>query len=186
MISAQAARIKQTLCDLESDGSQEPKPRILFSAHGLPKRTVIVGDPYQWQVEQTVAAIVAELRAASGTPAFDSVVCYQSRVGPMEWIGPPITEEIVRAGEDRVPVIVIPVAFVSEHSETLVELDIECRRFAEEQGVETYIRLPTLATAEPFMHALKDLVWETAESDALIRSCDGPRLCPQGLVHCPQ
>ncbi len=185
MVAAQAARIKEALCDLENGGNREPRPRVLFSAHGLPKRTVASGDPYQWQVEQTAAAIVGELKGAPDTPPFDSVVCYQSRVGPMEWIGPSTTEEIARAGEDKAPVIVLPVAFVSEHSETLVELDVEYRRLAEKQGVEIYVRLPALATSEPFMGALKELTVKAAGSNGTICSCEGPRLCPQGFIHCP-
>src|SRR5581483_3136248 len=103
-------------------------PRILFSAHGLPKKVIARGDPYQWQVERTAGAVAAALGAA----APDWVVCYQSRVGPLEWIGPSTEAEIRRAGKDGVPVLVAPIAFVSEHSETLVELDIEYRHLAEE------------------------------------------------------
>jgi len=198
MVAQQAARIRAALCGLGSDPGRglegqgtgggtglAAQPRVLFSAHGLPKRIVAGGDPYQWQVEQTAAAIVSELKDTPETPPFDSVVCYQSRVGPMEWIGPSTKEEISRAGEDRAPVIVLPVAFVSEHSETLVELDIEYRRFAEEQGVKTYVRLPTLATAGPFIADLKKLVAKAAGSDDPVCSREGQRLCPQRLVHCP-
>ncbi|MBL6935103.1 MAG: ferrochelatase [Alphaproteobacteria bacterium] len=190
MVTAQAARITEVLCDLgrgpESGDGRNPPPRVLFSAHGLPKHIVAGGDPYQWQVEQTAAAIVAELKNAAETPPFDSALCYQSRVGPLEWIGPSTMEEIARAGEDKAPVILLPIAFVSEHSETLVELDIEYRQFAEQQGVETYIRLPALATAELFMVALKELVISAATTDDPVCSREGPRLCPQGLIHCPR
>jgi ferrochelatase len=198
MVAQQAARIREALCDLGGTPERGPeeqgpgggmgravRPRVLFSAHGLPKRIVASGDPYQWQVEQTAAAIVSELKGTPETPPFDSVVCYQSRVGPMEWIGPSTTEEISRAGKDRAPVIVLPVAFVSEHSETLVELDIEYRHFAEEQGVKTYVRLPALATAGPFMADLKELAAKAAGSDDPVCSREGQRLCPQRLIHCP-
>ncbi len=194
MVTAQAARIREALCNLgcdpgrglESGNGRNPPPRVLFSAHGLPKHIVDGGDPYQWQVEQTAAAIVAELKNTPDTPAFDSALCYQSRVGPLEWIGPSTMEEIARAGADKAPVIILPIAFVSEHSETLVELDIEYRQFAEQQGVETYIRLPALATAEPFMAALKELVVSAAATADPVCSREGSRLCPQGLVHCPR
>ncbi len=185
MISEQAARITEALNNLENGNGRDSPPRILFSAHGLPKHIVTGGDPYQWQVEQTAAAIVAKLKDTVDTPPFDSILCYQSRVGRLEWIGPSTMEEITRAGADKTPVIVLPVAFVSEHSETLVELDIEYRTFAEQQGVETYIRLPALATAEPFMGALKELVAKAAGTGDPVCSLEGPRLCPQGLVHCP-
>ncbi|MBM3561079.1 MAG: ferrochelatase, partial [Alphaproteobacteria bacterium] len=92
-------------------------PRVLFSAHGLPKKVIARGDPYQWQVERTAAAIAGRLGAG-----VDWRICYQSRVGPLEWIGPATDDEVRRAGADGVPVVVVPVAFVSEHVETLVEL----------------------------------------------------------------
>jgi ferrochelatase len=194
MVAQQAARIKEALRNLGGGSGgrppggsacEAPRARVLFSAHGLPKGVVAGGDPYQWQVEQTAAAIMSELKGTPGAPPLESVVCYQSRVGPLEWIGPSTKEEIARAGEDKVPVIVLPVAFVSEHAETLVELDIEYRRFAEERRVETYVRLPTLATAGLFMASLKELVVKAAESDAPVCSRGGPRLCPRGLVRCP-
>jgi ferrochelatase len=93
--------------------------RILFSAHGIPEKLVAKGDPYQEQVEATVAAIIARLGPV------DHRICYQSRVGPMKWLGPSTPEAIAEAGRDGVGAVVVPVAFVSEHIETLVELDIE-------------------------------------------------------------
>jgi putative membrane protein len=96
----------------------------LFSAHGLPKQVIERGDPYQAQIELTAAAVAS----ATGIADLDWSICYQSRVGPMEWIGPSTEAELHRAATDKVPVVVVPVAFVSEHSETLVELDIEYHR----------------------------------------------------------
>ena len=132
------------------------KPRVLFSAHGLPKRVVARGDPYPRQVETTAAAIAGKLGLAPG----EWVVCYQSRVGPLEWIGPSTEDEIARAGRDRVPVVVVPIAFVSEHSETLVELDIEYRHRAERAGVPGYVRVPAVAEHPLFITGLADLVRE--------------------------
>lgn len=126
------------------------KPRVLFSAHGLPKKIIESGDPYQEQVEQSAAAVVAAL----GEPGLDWVICYQSRVGPMEWIGPSTDSEIERAGADKVPLVVVPIAFVSEHSETLVELDIEYRELAEHQGVPAYIRVPTVNDGPAYINGL--------------------------------
>ncbi len=126
------------------------KPRVLFSAHGLPKKIVEAGDPYQEQVEQSTAAVVAAL----GDPDLDWVICYQSRVGPLEWIGPSTDSEIERAGADKVPLVVVPIAFVSEHSETLVELDIEYRELAEEKGVPAYIRVPTVDDGATYIEGL--------------------------------
>lgn len=130
------------------------KIRILFSAHGLPKKVIEGGDPYQRQVEETVEAIVDGL----AIDELDYIVCYQSRVGPLEWIGPSTDNEIERAGADGVAVIVIPIAFVSEHSETLVELDIEYRHLAEESGVPAYYRVPALGDDGKFIESLAGLV----------------------------
>jgi protoporphyrin/coproporphyrin ferrochelatase len=127
--------------------------RLLLSAHGLPERVIAKGDPYQKQVEQTAAALVREL----GMENLDWTVCYQSRVGPLKWIGPATDTEIVRAGGEGLGLVVAPIAFVSEHSETLVELDIEYAKLARESGVKDYLRAPTVGTRAPFIEALADL-----------------------------
>jgi ferrochelatase len=133
--------------------------RVLFSAHGLPEKTIKAGDPYQSQVEQTAAAIGEHL----GT--VDWSVCYQSRVGPLRWIGPSTESEIARAARDKTGIVLYPLSFVSEHSETLVELDIDYRRLAGELGVPAYIRVPTVGTHPQFIHGLANLVkaalWST-------------------------
>lgn len=128
------------------------KYRILFSAHGLPEKIIKMGDPYQHQVEITVAEIIKKLGN------IDHSICYQSRVGPMKWIGPSTENEIKRAGQDGLGIILVPVAFVSEHSETLVELDMEYKHLAEENGVKEYIRVPALGTQPLFISALADIV----------------------------
>lgn len=130
------------------------KPRVLFSAHGLPQRVVDKGDPYPLHVEQTARAVAR----ATGLAELDWVVCYQSRVGPLKWIGPSTEEELERAGEDKVPVVVVPIAFVSEHSETLVELDIEYRHRAEELGVPAYVRVPAVGHHHAFITGLARLI----------------------------
>lgn len=128
--------------------------RLLLSAHGLPKKTIEAGDPYQMQVEQTCAALMKTLEHEK----LDHVVCYQSRVGPLEWIGPSTDDEIERAGKDGKNIIMVPVAFVSEHSETLVELDIEYKELAHEKGVRDYIRINTVQDRETFISGLAQLV----------------------------
>jgi ferrochelatase len=126
--------------------------RVLFSAHGLPERVIKAGDPYQTQVEQTAKAI------AAGLGEVDWTICYQSRVGPLKWIGPSTDAEIRRAGADKVAVVVYPLAFVSEHSETLVELDIDYRHLAGEVGIPIYVRVPTVGTHPLFIAGLARLV----------------------------
>jgi ferrochelatase len=133
--------------------------RVLFSAHGLPEKTIKAGDPYQKQIEETAEAIGGHLGD------IERVVCYQSRVGPLRWIGPSTEAEIHRAGRDKMNVVLYPISFVSEHSETLVELDIDYRRLATEAGVPSYVRVPTVGTHPQFIHGLANLVkaalWST-------------------------
>ena len=128
------------------------KKRVLFSAHGLPEKIIKAGDPYQRHVEQTAKAI------ADAIGDLDSTVCYQSRVGPLKWIGPPTEQEIERAGRDGVNVVLYPLSFVSEHSETLVELDMDYRQLASEAGVAKYVRVPTVGTHPKFIDGLATLV----------------------------
>ena len=128
--------------------------RLLFSAHGLPLKIVRAGDPYPRQVESTAVAVVHAL----GLPGLDWRVCYQSRVGPLAWLGPSVEEEVGRAGRDGVAIVVAPISFVSEHSETLVELDLDYRRLAERSGVPAYHRVPTVDTDPRFIAALAELV----------------------------
>ena len=176
-VSTMAERIAAAYHQAAGDSA----PRILFSAHGLPKRIVESGDPYKWQIEQTAAAIVQRLAIAG----LDWTVCYQSRVGRLEWIGPSTDDEIRRAGADRKPVVVAPIAFVSEHSETLVELDIEYRKLAAEAGVPTYIRVPTVDADPAFIDGLVRLVAATLDRPGAIAHGAGGRLCPSGWQGCP-
>ena len=159
------------------------EPRLLFSAHGLPKKVVARGDPYQWQVEETARRIVARL----GCEGLDWTVCYQSKVGPLAWLEPSIADEIERAGRDRVPVVVVPIAFVSEHSETLVELDITYRDHARAAGVPAYHRVPALGTRPAFIAALAALVRSAAHAGngTGLDSGEGGRLCPAAHRCCP-
>jgi|SRR5580658_433389 ferrochelatase len=170
-IAAVADRIRAGLAQLPPS---DRAPRILFSAHGLPQKVVDAGDPYQWQVERSVCAVLAKL----GSPALDSVLCYQSRVGPLQWLQPSTEAEIRRAGAEGVPLVVVPIAFVSEHSETLVELDIEYRRVAAEHGVPAYVRVPTVDTLAGFIDGLASEIRRAAACGTSLCSAEGGRLCP--------
>jgi ferrochelatase len=147
--------------------------RVLFSAHGLPKRVIDAGDPYQWQVERTVDAVLQKL----GRDDLDWNICYQSRVGPLEWIGPATDAEVRRAGNDGKGLIIVPVAFVSEHSETLVELDIEYAELARHAGVPDYIRVPTVRDHPEFIAGLAALVTSAINATRPV-TCVPGRLCP--------
>ncbi|MGE5548141.1 MAG: ferrochelatase [Solirubrobacterales bacterium] len=142
------------MSDLVAQGVARAGPgaRVLFSAHGLPKKVVDKGDPYPLHVQQTARAV------ALGLGLTDWAICYQSRVGPLEWIGPSTEAELERAGRDKVPVVVVPVAFVSEHSETLVELDIEYRHRADALGIPAYMRVPAVGAHPAFIGGLAELV----------------------------
>lgn len=148
-IAALAGAIEETLKALG-----DINPRLLLSAHGLPLKIVVAGDPYPQQIAETAAAVVASL----GRPDLDWRVCYQSRVGPLAWLSPSVDDEIRRAGADKVPVVIAPISFVSEHSETLVELDRDYRRLAESCAVPSYHRVKTVGTDPRFIAALADLV----------------------------
>jgi ferrochelatase len=157
------------------------RPRLLFSSHGLPEKIVKDGDPYQWQCERTAAAIVERL----GIPDLDWVTCYQSRVGPLKWIGPSTEDEVIRAGADRVPLIVAPIAFVSEHSETLYEIGMQYRDLAREKGVPFFARVPAVGDDAAFIRGLGRLVRESLGRPPAICSENGSRLCPDCWSGCP-
>jgi ferrochelatase len=129
-------------------------PKVLFSAHGLPQKFVDQGDPYPDEVEATVAAVAKEL------PGLDYTVCYQSRIGPLKWLQPYTSDEIAAAARAKRAIVVVPVAFVSEHSETLVELDMDYRELAEREGATAYVRAPTVGTDPAFIAGLARLVRE--------------------------
>jgi ferrochelatase len=154
--------------------------RVLFSAHGLPERIVAQGDPYRWQVERTVAAVLKRL----GRSDLDAVLCFQSRVGPLAWLTPATDAEIRRAGAERRALIVVPIAFVSEHSETLVELDRDYGRLAASVGVPSYRRLPTVGNDPSFIQTLAQEVRALTADGPAVRSNRGARLCPPQFSGC--
>ncbi len=155
--------------------------RVLFSAHGLPETIVKRGDPYQFQVERTVAATVRAL----GIPGLDWSVCYQSRATPQKWLDPSTEHAIEQAAADKVAVLVVPIAFVSEHSETLVELDVEYRDFAAEKGVPGYFRAPAQNADPAFIQSLAGLVRGSLARGPGLCSWVGGRTCPRDHRDCP-
>jgi ferrochelatase len=168
VVQAQAKLLKN-----EISKTNEPV-RILFSAHGLPKKIINGGDPYQWQVEKMAEKVAKK----SNLNADTWTICYQSRVGPLEWIGPSLDEELKRASNDKIGVIILPIAFVSEHSETLVELDIEYGKLARDLNIPYYGRVPALGTHPDFISSLKKLVDSASKSELLVMSGCGERVCP--------
>lgn len=173
-VAAVAALLRQAMAETGAGA------RVLFSAHGLPRRVIAKGDPYQEQVERSAAAAAA----AAGLLPGAWRVCYQSRVGPLEWIGPSTDDEIRRAGAEGTGLIVVPIAFVSEHSETLVELDIEYAKLARGCGVPEYVRVPTVGTHPSFIDGLARLVRMTLADERPLRSAIGGRQCGPGWCRC--
>src|SRR6202166_1907443 len=132
---------------------------LVFSAHGLPMSLVEKGDPYPKQIEETVR-LACELGAKQypGWPR-THLLCYQSRVGPAKWLQPPLTTTIERLAHEGVKeILVVPISFVTEHIETLHEINIEAREEAKKLGVETFRMMPALGDSPYFIAAMKDLV----------------------------
>ncbi len=158
--------------------------RFLFSAHGLPQKIVDKGDPYQWQVEQTVDKIINKMAIEN----LDYRICFQSRVGPLKWIDPDTVDEIKQASHDKKNLVVIPISFVSDHSETLVELDIEYGKMAKDLGIKDYIRIKALGDNDNYIESLKNLCL-TLSSDGIENgktiSNSLKRLCPKKFCCCP-
>jgi ferrochelatase len=127
---------------------------LLFSAHGTPVSLVRGGDPYQSQIVKTYDAVVR-----GGNFGLPHHLCYQSKVGPQRWLEPSLDATIERLAHERVShLIVIPVAFVSDHSETLWEINIEARHEARRLGIRYFDMSPALHTAPDYIGALRDLI----------------------------
>jgi len=181
-VAATAAIVRRSL--VQARAKATAPLRILFSAHGLPETIVQKGDPYQFQIETTVAAVVAEM-ARQGEDGLDWQVCYQSRATPQKWLDPSTESAIERAAADKVAVLVVPIAFVSEHSETLVELDVEYRELAEKMGVPGYFRTPAQNDDAGFIAALASMIERSRGIGPGLCSFAGGRACPETHLDCP-
>ena len=158
-IEATASMVREAI---ETARAQRPdlRLRVLFSAHGLPESIVKAGDPYQAQVEGTTAGVMARLADAG----VEHLVCYQSRATPQKWLEPSTIQAIEQAGRDGVGLVVVPIAFVSDHIETLVELDIENRHLAEQSGVPLYVRARVANDDPAFIASVAGLVRRAVEA----------------------
>lgn len=165
------------------------RPRVLFSAHGLPEKIVKAGDPYAEHVFASARAIAGrlDLQTEDSDAAGDGdyVVCFQSRVGPLKWLGPYTDQTIEATARSGRPVIVVPLAFVSEHSETLVELDMEYRHLAEKNNAAGYWRVPTVQTHPAFIAGLVGLARQAVAAGRPIVSAEGHRRCGADRSACP-
>ncbi|WP_374469454.1 ferrochelatase [Phenylobacterium sp.] len=173
LIEAHAEAIRETW----EGAGRPPNVRLLFSAHGLPQKVVDAGDPYEAQVRATAAAVAARLPELP-----DWTVCYQSRVGPLKWLGPSTDDEVRRAGAERKGVLISPIAFVSEHVETLVELDHEYHQLAREVLALPYLRAPTPGVRGGYIETLARAVREALGKGTV--APEGGWLCPAGFSGC--
>lgn len=180
-VSATAAGVRRAYEDALRELDGRVPLRVLFSAHGLPESIVKKGDPYQYQVERTVAATVKAL----AIPGLDYSICYQSRATPQKWLDPSTENAIELAADDKVAILVVPIAFVSEHSETLVELDVEYREIAEHKGVPGYFRAPAQNSDTGFINSLAGLVRHGRAQGFGLCSWAGGRTCPSPHKDCP-
>ena len=140
--------------EIKNKINQNNNEKLIFSAHGLPEKNIRNGDPYQWQVEKTVQKIIEKINLEN----LDYILSYQSRVGPLKWIGPSTDDVIVETSKSGKSIILVPIAFVSEHSETLVELDIEYKKLAINNGCKNYNRVPALGTNKNYIKSLSELI----------------------------
>ena len=155
--------------------------KLIFSAHGLPEKNIKNGDPYQWQIEQTVKSIVKKMNIRD----LDYILSYQSIVGPLKWIGPSTDDIIIENSKLGKNIIIVPIAFVSEHSETLVELDIEYKKIAEENGCKSYSRVPAIGINENYIKGMSDLILNK-EIYKFKNDIYPPKIqCPYNFNKCP-
>ena len=155
--------------------------KLIFSAHGLPEKNIKKGDPYQWQVEQSVKKIVENLNDEN----LDWILSYQSRVGPLKWIGPSTETIIIENSKIGKHIVLVPIAFVSEHSETLVELDIEYKEIADANGCKNYTRVPALGINEDFIKAMSELIIKKNEYKINEDLYPPKTQCPPNFKKCP-
>ena len=155
--------------------------KLIFSAHGLPEKNIKKGDPYQWQIEQSVKSIVEELNITG----LDWILSYQSRVGPLKWIGPSTDEVIMQNSKEGKNIVLVPIAFVSEHSETLVELDIEYKKLALNNGCKKYKRIDALGVNEYFIDGLSELIINKDDYKFKDNLYPPKNRCPSNFIKCP-
>lgn len=147
--------IRQGLERFSSDG--EETVHLLYSAHSIPERYVAEGDPFLEQTRRSVALINEKLNNA-----YPSTLAFQSKVGPVKWLGPSTKDILVEMGKKRTgKVLTIPVSFVSDHIETLQEIDIAYRELALQSGVGEFHRADSLNLHPQFIDALATIACRT-------------------------
>jgi ferrochelatase len=170
-IAAMTETVREGLAEFTPE--ERGKVTIVFSAHSLPLDVIDRGDPYPQEVGATVGAVMQRLGES-----YPYLLAYQSAVGPVRWLGPS-TESVIRklGAQGRRRLLIVPIAFTSDHIETLSELDIEYGHVAKRAGIERYVRAPALNDRATFLDAMADIVRAHLAS--------GERYGPQYLLNCP-
>ena len=179
LIVASVDNIKKSFIDFKE--KYGVTPRLLFSAHGLPEKIIKDGDSYQWACIESAHKIAR----ATGIDNLDYSICYQSRVGPLKWIDPSTEEALEVAAHDKKGVLIYPHAFVSEHVETLVEIEEEYRHVAKELGILAFERVATVSCHPAFIAGLADLVQAQIGAGQYPNEFN-PRVCPLEFSQCCQ
>jgi len=154
--------------ELEEFKNNPQDVKVMFSAHGVPESYVAAGDPYKGQIESCADLIMKEVNKDRGDKAVDWTLCFQSRVGPVKWLEPytdTVLEELGAAGQKNL--VVVPLSFVSEHVETLEEIDIEYREVATEAGITNFKRCPALNSDPIFINCLADMTTDALSKPSL-------------------
>ena len=134
--------------------SDPGKAHILFSAHSIPESYVREGDPYLEQTKKTVELVMDRLDRRNPYQ-----LSFQSKIGPVKWLEPFTSDVITKLGKQGIhDVLVVPISFVSEHIETLYELDILFQNVAQHAGIKNFRRVPALNSDPTFIHALAEIV----------------------------
>ncbi len=176
-IDSHVELIRKTIAE---NFNQNENYRILFSAHGLPQILVNRGDPYQYQIDNMVKILVENLNIGD----LDWKITYQSRVGRIKWLEPDTEAEIKLAGLKRKNLVIVPISFVSEHVETLVELDIEYKEIADHYNIK-FARVETLRINEKYIESLRNIIKKNIDDENFaIISSDGIRKCPNDFKLC--
>lgn len=187
-IKSHSFLIKKTLMNIKDYHHNLPHYRFLFSAHGLPQKVIDAGDPYAYHVELTTKAVIKNLAQLLQTQesTLDFQICYQSKVGPLKWTSPSLEHALKKTILDKKIPIIIPIAFVCEHSETLAELDIEYKEIANSLGAKNYIRVPALNNDGHFIKSLTNICITAANNKAkCFAGCDTKRICDKKFSKCP-
>lgn len=155
--------------------------KILFSAHGLPQDIVDEGDPYALQVVLSMHAIMDHKSFKN----YEYSLCYQSKVGPKKWLGPSLDEAMEQCQLENKGCVILPIAFVSDHSETLVELDIQYKDRAKELNLIHYSRILTVSDHPKFIHGLRNMVLSRLNQEKCQKICPSTqRLCGYDRFSC--